>query len=63
VVLRARDGKRIVLIGDRRKRVKRQKERVYEQKVFTALRKIWHICDLICGKRLAPYLKAHSACA
>jgi len=30
---------------------------VYGQKVSTALRKIWYICDSICGKRLAPYLK------
>lgn len=58
LVLMAKDGKRIILIEDnRRKKVKRQKERVYNQKVFTALRKIWYIEDFICGKRLAPYLK------
>ena len=56
LILRAKDGKRIILIGDRRKKAKRQKERVYGQKVFTALRKIWYVCDCICGKRLAPYL-------
>jgi len=57
IVLRAKDGGMVILVGDRKKKIKRQKERVYSQKVFTALRKIWYICDCICGKRLAPYLE------
>ncbi len=56
LVLRVKGGGRLILIGDRRKKIKKQKERVYNQKVLTALRKIWYICDCICGKRLAPYL-------
>lgn len=56
IVLRADGGRRIILVGDRRKKIRRQKPRVYGQKVLTALRKIWYICDCICGKRLAPYL-------
>jgi len=57
IILRTQTGGEIILIGDRRKKVKRHKERVYNQKVLTALKKIWHICDFICGKRLAPYLE------
>ena len=57
IVLRTDGGRRIILVGDRRKKIRRQKPRVYGQKVLTALRKIWYICDCICGKRLAPYLK------
>ena len=30
---------------------------IYDEKVFEALRKVWIVCDCICGKRLAPYLK------
>ena len=56
IILRAKGGGRIILLGDERKKIKRQKERVYNQGVLTALRKIWYICDCICGKRLAPYL-------
>lgn len=35
----------------------RRRPRIYDYKVFEALRKVWIVCDLICGKRLAPYLK------
>ena len=55
-MLRTDGGRKIILVGDRRKKIRRQKPRVYGQKVLTALRKIWYICDCICGKRLAPYL-------
>ena len=57
IVLRTNRGREIILVGDRRKKIKRQKRKVYGQKVLTALRKTWYICDCICGKRLAPYLK------
>lgn len=57
IVLRAKTGGRIILAGDRRIKSKRQKERTYNQKVLTALKTIWYICDCICGKRLAPYLE------
>ena len=58
IVLRVKGGGRVILIGDMKKKIKRQKERVYGQKVLIALRKIWYIYDCICGKRPAPYLKA-----
>lgn len=57
IVLRAKTGQRIILIGDRRIKSRRQKERIYNQKVLTALKKIWYVMDCICGKRLAPYLE------
>ena len=56
IVLRTKTGGRIILIGDRRIKSRRQKERIYNQKVLTALKKIWCVMDCICGKRLAPYL-------
>lgn len=34
----------------------RDRPRVYGKKVFKALRRVWIICDYICGKRLAPFL-------
>lgn len=41
----------------RNKRPKRQRERIYGDKVQRALKKIWLIMGCICGKRVAPILK------
>ncbi len=49
-------GKRIRLVRDKKK-IKRAKKKIYDKKVLTALRELWIICDYICPKRLAPYLK------
>ena len=49
-------GKRIKYVADNRK-IKRKKKKIYGQEVFVALKEIWKICDYICSKRLAPYLK------
>jgi hypothetical protein len=48
-------GKRVRLVRDKRK-IKREKKKIYNQEVFIVLRKIWKICDYICSKRLAPFL-------
>ena len=57
MVIKARDGKKVVLVGDMNKKMRRKKEKTYDGKVFQVLKKVWHICDCICGKRLAPYLR------
>jgi hypothetical protein len=49
-------GKRVRLVRDKKK-IKRAKKKIYDKKVLTALRELWIICDYICPKRLAPYLK------
>jgi len=41
---------------DKRK-IKRKKKKIYDQEVFIPLKEIWKICDYICSKRLAPFLK------
>jgi len=48
---------KLVIVGDAGKKTKRQIQRFYDQKVFTALKDIWFIMDCICGKRLAPIIK------
>jgi len=48
--------KRIKYVADNRK-IKREKKKIYDKKVLTALRELWIICDYISPKRLAPYLK------
>jgi hypothetical protein len=53
---RLRVNTNTVLVGDFRKRVKRNKPRIYDDKVESALKKIWFLMDCICGKRLAPML-------
>lgn len=47
---------KLVMVGDVGKKTKRQIQRFYDQKVFTALKDIWFIMDCICGKRLAPMI-------
>lgn len=60
VVGRVRKGKRtITLVEDertKRKKKQRKRARKYDKEVVVALRKVWVICDCICGKRLGPYL-------
>lgn len=53
---RLRVNTNTVLVGDFRKRNKRNKPRIYDDKVESALKKIWFLMDCICGKRLAPML-------
>jgi hypothetical protein len=48
-------GKRVRLVRDKRK-IKREKKKIYDQDVLVALKEIWKICDYICSKRLAPFL-------
>jgi hypothetical protein len=54
-------GKRVVLdqrrlVVDVRVRSQRRRSRVYDEKVVTALIRIWKLMDYICGKRLQPAL-------
>jgi hypothetical protein len=46
-----------VLVGDCRKKVKRTRDRIYDEQLVRVLKKIWLIMDFICGKRLEPALK------
>lgn len=39
------------------RKVRRKRERIYGNEVLPGLKRIWYICDCICGKRLAPYLE------
>ncbi|HBY58167.1 MAG TPA: transposase, partial [Candidatus Atribacteria bacterium] len=48
-------GKRIKLVRDKRK-IKRKKEKIYDQEVLVALQQLWEIGDHLCSKRLAPFL-------
>jgi len=51
-------GRTITLVEDERtkRKKKRRRPRKYDEEVVVALRKVWVICDCICGKRLGPYL-------
>jgi len=55
-------GKRVLvapktsIVGDIRKRVRKKREPVYGAEVVEALKRIWGILDLICGKRLKTAL-------
>lgn len=48
---------KIIVVGDIRKRHKRQRQKTYGEDVLKTLRRIWAIMDCICGKRLRPMLK------
>jgi hypothetical protein len=54
---KVRLNERFVVQCDVRKRVKRNKPKVYDGTVKEALKKVWYIMDCICGKRLAPIMK------
>jgi hypothetical protein len=60
--LLSRHGKRVVvapkttIVGDIGKRVRKKHEPVYGAEVVEALKRIWVILDLICGKRLKAAL-------
>jgi hypothetical protein len=45
-----------VLVGDVKKRVARERSRVYDEKVVAVLIKLWKMMDYLCGKRLQPAL-------
>jgi len=49
-------GKRVKLVRDNRK-IKRKKKKIYDEEVFGVLKELWRICNYICSKRLAPFLK------
>lgn len=49
-------GKRVRLVRDKRK-IKKKKKKIYDEGVLVSLKELWKICDYICPKRLAPYLK------
>jgi hypothetical protein len=53
------DGVTVTLVEDERTKHKkrRKRQKIYDKDVLVALQKVWLICDGICGKRLAPYLK------
>jgi len=53
---RIRINDKLVIVGDRRKKIRRNKPRSYDEEVLSALRKIWVIMDCICGKRLEGVL-------
>jgi hypothetical protein len=52
------DGELVELIvGRPRKKRRKPRERIYDDEVFQALKKVWAIFDCICGKRLVVVLK------
>src|SRR6266849_3007553 len=54
---RMRVNNNTVLVGDCRKKVKRTRDRTYDEEVVRVLKKVWQIMGFICGKRLKAALK------
>jgi hypothetical protein len=52
-------GVKVTVVADQRspRKKKRRRPRVYGKEVLAPLQRVWVICDGICGKRLAPYLR------
>lgn len=53
---RLQTDKQTIVVVERKSRTKRKRARCYDEKVQTALVKLWRIMDYICGKRLQPML-------
>lgn len=49
-------GKTIKFVAAKKKARKKGRPKIYTYDVFLALRKIWVVFDLVCGKRLAPFM-------
>jgi hypothetical protein len=54
---RMRISNNTVLVGECRKKVRRTRNRTYDEQVVSVLKKVWLIMGFICGKRLKPELK------
>jgi hypothetical protein len=54
---KVRINNKVIVVGDIRKRHKRQRQRTYGEDVVKPLTQIWVIMDCICGKRLRPMLE------
>ena len=48
--------KHTIIVVERKSRSRRKRARCYDEKVQTALVKLWRLMDYICGKRLQPLL-------
>ena len=46
-----------LVVGQPRKKRRRPREKIYDEQVFQALKKIWAVFDCICGKRLVVVLR------
>ncbi len=57
ILIRIGNTKEQLIVGEVRAKARRIKKRIYDEKVFNVLKKIWQILNYICGKRLAPYMK------
>lgn len=53
---RIQTDKQTIIVVERKSRSKRKRLRFYDEKVQTALAKLWRVMDYICGKRLQPLL-------
>src|SRR5262245_13541421 len=53
---RLQTDKSTIVVVERRSRTRQPRARCYDEKVQTALVKLWRIMDYICGKRLQPLL-------
>jgi hypothetical protein len=53
---RVQTDKQTIVVVERKSRTRRKRARYYDEKVQTALVKLWRIMDFICGKRLQPML-------
>lgn len=53
---RIQADKQTILLAVRKSGAARERARIYDEKVQTALLKLWRLMDYICGKRLQPIL-------
>jgi hypothetical protein len=53
---RIQTDKQTIVVVERKLSAKRKRARCYDEKVQTALVRLWRIMDYICGKRLQPML-------
>ena len=54
---RVKIGRKLVVIGDVRKRGSRNRKRKYDDEVKRVVVELWRLCDYVTGKRLVPAIR------
>ncbi len=54
--LRTSTGKRIVLVADPERKIRRKRARIYDEEVLAVLKKVWALLDYPCSLRLKAVL-------
>ena len=56
VYLKSPSGKRVIIVADPCRKVKRRRKKIYDDEVLAALKEVWYVLDYPCSLRLKAAL-------